>query len=75
MRRVSGQVPPRTQFLSYTDIKSALNCIGVDFLYLLMSVGHRVDVLILSYGGMEQCLTQSHLCSSAHLLRLPTSQR
>ena len=44
------QVPPRTQFVSYIDRKFPLSSAKVDFLYLLMSIGHRVDVLILPYG-------------------------
>lgn len=28
-----------------------MNAVGAGFLYLLMSIGYRVDVLILSYGG------------------------
>jgi|SRR5271166_37574 len=50
MRRVSGQVPPRTQLVSYIDRKSTLTSARADFLYLLMPIGHRVDVLILPYG-------------------------
>ena len=47
-RVADGQVPPRTQFLSYTDRNCALNSFGAGFLYLLMPIGHCVDVVILS---------------------------
>ena len=48
---VGVQVPPRTHFVSYKYGKSALNSIREGFLDLLISIGHRVDVLNLSYGG------------------------
>jgi hypothetical protein len=42
-RVISGQVPPRTQFISYRYRKYALNSIRVDFQKLLASIGHRVE--------------------------------
>jgi prevent-host-death family protein len=48
---VGVQVPPRTQLLSYPDRKLAPKSAGADFLYLLVSIGRRGDVLSLSYGG------------------------
>jgi hypothetical protein len=52
---VGVQVPPRTQFVSCTDRQSALNSVEVGYLHLLRSIGHRIDVLNLSYGAMERC--------------------
>src|SRR5947209_5616292 len=42
---VGVQVPPRTQFVSYTYSQLYLNSVVVDLLCLLMSIGHRVVVL------------------------------
>src|ERR1700741_444629 len=51
---VGVQVPPRTPLVSYRYRKCALNLIGAGCLNLPISIGHRVDVLNLSYGGNRE---------------------
>lgn len=63
---VGVQVPPRTQFLSNQYGKHALNSIRAIVQRLPISIGWRVDVLILPYGHYARRWAAVAICTWQH---------